>query len=314
MSFCSPTATNKSFCYSYDSLLKVASAWNYLKPNDKIVIDYSSKSDNKDLLLYNKIKEKICNYTKSNNDNYWAWVDIIRMLNNNKNYKITTHMKDVEKKELRPSQPIEWINNKTEWLSNFDIDNVLTQYQNINKLNYKFHGVFTIDFYNKTSNGTCKYYQNCDIKIKNIINSGKKYFGFVTNLCKFDEPGTHWTSSFFVLDPELDSYGSYYYDSVGRKIPTLLKPVFVDIQKQMNIIYPHKKFTINVSNKKHQKSNTECGVFSIAFQTRWLSLLDKDPKNASFKKVIEFHKINDNVMKLLRFRFFRPNSHSILKT
>ena len=86
MSFCSPTAINKSFCYSYDSLLKVASAWNYLKPNDKIVIDY------------NKIKEKICNYTKSNNDNYWAWVDIIRMLNNNKNYKITTHMKDVEKK------------------------------------------------------------------------------------------------------------------------------------------------------------------------------------------------------------------------
>ena len=64
---------------------------------------------------------------------------------------------------------------------------------------------------------------------------GKKYFGFVTNLCKFDEPGTHWTSSFFILDPELDSYGAYYYDSVGRKIPPLLKPVFIDIQKQMNM-------------------------------------------------------------------------------
>jgi hypothetical protein len=314
MSFCSPTASNKSFCYSYDSLLKVASAWNYLKSNDKIVIDYSSNANNKDLLLYNKIKEKICKYIKSNSDNYWAWVDIIRMLNNNKNYKITAAMKDVEKKELRPSQPIEWINNKTEWLSNFDIDNVLTQYQNNIKLNYKFHGVFTIDFYTKTANGTCKYYQNCDINMKNIIKSGKKYFGFVTNLCKFDEPGTHWTSSFFILDPELDSYGAYYYDSVGRKIPPLLKPVFIDIQKQMNNIYPDKKFNINVSTKQHQKSNTECGIFSIAFQTRWLSLLHKDAKNATFKKVINFHKINDDVMKLLRFRFFRPNSHSILKT
>ena len=37
MSFCSPTAANKSFCYSFDSLFKVALAWNYLKPNDKIM-------------------------------------------------------------------------------------------------------------------------------------------------------------------------------------------------------------------------------------------------------------------------------------
>jgi hypothetical protein len=313
MSFCSPTAANKSFCYSFDSLFKVALAWNYLKPNDKINID-KTNIDNKDSLkLYDKIKEKLCKFTKTKDDNYWVWIDIIKMLNNNKNPKITQVMKQIEKKELRPAQPIEWITNKTEWLSNYDIDNVLTQYQNNKDLYYKFHGVFTIDFRIKTSSGACKYYDNCDINMKNIINSNKKYFGFVTNLCKFDEPGTHWTSSFFVLDPSLKSYGAYYYDSVKRPIPKLLKPVFIDIQKQMNLIYPNKKFNIHVNNKEHQHSNTECGVFSIAFQTRWLSLLNTNAKIASFENVIDFHKMKDDIMKLLRFRFFRPNSNTILK-
>lgn len=118
---------------------------------------------------------------------------------------------------------------------------------------------------------------------------------------------------FFVLDPSLKSYGAYYYDSVKRPIPKLLKPVFIDIQKQMNAIYPHKQFNINISNIAHQNTNTECGVFSIAFQTRWLSLLNSNPETASFKTVINFKKMNDDVMKLLRFRFFRPNSNTILK-
>ena len=311
MSFCSPTASNKSFCYSFDSLVKVALAWNHLKPTDKII--FNINSDINDQKLYDKIKLKLCKFTKTNDDNYWAWIDIIKLLNNNKNSKISKVMRDIEKKELRPAQPIEWINNKTEWLSNFDIDNVLTQYQDKKELYYKFHGVFTIDFYTKKPNGVCKYYQECDINMKNIINSHKKYFGFVTNLCKFDEPGTHWTSSFFILDPTLKSYGAYYYDSVKRPIPKLLKPVFIDIQNQMNAIYPHKRFNINISNIAHQKTNTECGIFSIAFQTRWLSLLHKNSANASFDTVINFKKMNDDVMKLLRFRFFRPNSRTILK-
>lgn len=309
MSFCSPTAANKSFCYSFDSLLKVALAWNHLKPNDKIII----QNNNDSLKLYDKIKVKLCKLTNSKDDNYWAWVDIIKMLNNNKNSKISKVMKDIEKKELRPSQPIEWIDNKTEWLSNYDIDNVLTQYNDNKALHYKFYGVYTIDFKMKTLNGVCKYYQNCDINVKNIIAENNKYLGFVTNLCKHDEEGTHWTSSFFVLDPSLKSYGAYYYDSVKRPIPKLLLPVFINIQKQMNAIYPHKKFNINVSNIAHQNTNTECGIFSIAFQTRWLSLLHINAETASFKTVINFKKMNDDVMKLLRNRFFRPNSKTILK-
>ena len=81
----------------------------------------------------------------------------------------------------------------------------------------------------------------------------------------------------------------------------------------MNAIYPNKNFNIYVSNIQHQNTNTECGIFSIAFQTRWLSLLHTNPDTTSFKSIINFKKMNDDVMKLLRNRFFRPNSNTILK-
>jgi hypothetical protein len=308
MSYCSPGAINKKYCYSFQSLKLIALAYNFLKQNDKIKINNDNDADK----LYLNIKEKFNKYMKINDNNHWAWLDIIRLINRNKNAKITSAMKSIEINELKPSQPIEWINNKTEWLSNFDIEKVMIQYEKDKTFNYKFHGVFTIDFGLKNKDGTCKYYDNCEINMKDIITSGKKYFGFITNLCKNDEPGTHWTSSFFILDPEYDNYGAYYYDSVKRPIPRLLKPVFDDIQKQMNKIYPNKKFNINVNNIPHQKSNTECGVFSIAFQTRWLILLRQN-KTTGFKEIINFSKINDDVMKMLRNKFYRPNVRSVLK-
>ena len=307
MSFCSPGSDNKVFCYSFNSLKKIALAWNYINPND-IINNITNNTSNQ---LYLNIKKKIDKYLLTSNNNHWAWLDIIKILNKNKNPKITRVMKEIESKELKPPQPNEWIYNKTEWLSNFDIEKVLIQYHNDPSFKYHFHGVFTIDFAQKSSNGTCKYYSNCDIIMKDIINSNKKYFGFITNLCKNDEPGTHWTSSFFILDPSNDNYGAYYYDSVKRPIPKLLKPVFIDIQKQMNAIYPLKKFNIYVNNVAHQKSNTECGVFSIVFQTRWLILLRKK-RNTKFTDIIHFNRMNDNVMKFLRNKLFRPNIKTIL--
>jgi len=315
MSYCSITANNKTYCYSLKSLLLIANAWNYLNPLKNKIIINKNEMNNSDI-IFQKLEKKFNRYTITLNNNYWAWVDIIKLINKNtkNNYRINKIMTEIEKNDLRPAQPEEWIDNKYEWLSNFDIENVLNQFDRKEDLAYKFHGVFTIDFGIKNENtNTCKYDSNCNINIKNLIKSGKKYLGFITNLCKHDEPGSHWTSSFFVLDPSLKSYGAYYYDSVNRPIPKLLKPVFEDIQKQMNNIYPNKKFNIKISNVKHQNSNTECGVFSIAFQRRWLVLLYKDKNNASFNKVINFNKMNDNVMYLLRNVFFRPNVKTILK-
>ena len=146
----------------------------------------------------------------------------------------------------------------------------------------------------------------CKINIRELIKDGNiKYLGFITNLSKTNQPGTHWTSSFFILDPTLKSYGGYYYDSTTGKIPRDLMPLFIDIKEQMEKIF-NRPFNIYINNRRHQRSNTECGVFSISFQTRWLKLLNKN-KDTTFEMVIRHPDFNDNYMKKLRYKFFRPN-------
>ena len=301
--YCSPSLTKKEkiFCYSKISLSKIIKAWNFIYPNNKILI---TKTDSLDIII-KKIDEKISLVTHKKRA-YWAWIDIIKSLARKiNNYGILNDMKDIEKKDLRPSQPKEWVKNPTEWLSNYDIDKVLHQYDKIPENNYKFLGVFPIDFGLKDKNGSCLIDSKCVINIKQLINHNIKYIGFITNLSRSNEPGTHWTSSFFVLDPDIPSFGGYYYDSTSGDIPVDLRIVFSDIKKQTEKIFK-KPFKIYTSKIIHQKSNTECGMFSIAFQTRWVLLLKKD-KNTVFSDIIKYSGYTDNVMKYLRNKFFRPN-------
>lgn len=292
MEFCSPSAKKKKYCYSKESLAKIIKIWNYLNPLDKIIV--TTKDTVNDVI--NKINDKF--KKKIHKDNiYWAWTDILKQEARSKSkIAVINELIDIEKKELRPSQPREWVDNPVEWLSNFDIIKVMKQYEAVPENKYKFLGVFSIDF------GIGKSV----INIRNLLKSGIKYLGFVTNLSRSHEPGTHWTSSFFVLDPSLPSFGGYYYDSTTGKIPKDLQVVFTDIKGQMENIF-NKPFPTSVNYIRHQKSNTECGIFSIAFQVIWLNLLRKDGKNAKFDKVIKLSEYTDAKMKKLRFGYFRPN-------
>ena len=44
-----------------------------------------------------------------------------------------------------PKKPSEWYLNKTAWLSNFDIEDVLEHYHRTKKFKYEFVGVFTVE-------------------------------------------------------------------------------------------------------------------------------------------------------------------------
>jgi len=309
MDFCSPSANNRKFCYSKQSIIKIIKIWNFLNPFDKIIID------NNDTL--NSIIEKINLKFKKNlklDNTYWAWIDILKSQSRNKNKPtLINELIEIEKKDLRPSQPKEWVNNPVEWLSNYDIIKVMKQYEEIPENKFKFLGVFSIDFGLKKNN-VCLFSSFCNINIKSLLSSGKiKYLGFITNLSRSNEPGTHWTSSFFIFDPSLPSFGGYYYDSTTGKMPKDLEPVFLDIKKQTELLFK-KPFPILMNNIRHQRSNTECGIFSIAFQILWLNYLKKNSKTASFDKIIKTSEYTDDKMKKLRFKYFRPNIQYLKKT
>jgi hypothetical protein len=304
MDFFSPVVRmkNKKLKYDKKTLLILINAWNDVNSNNKI--EY--KKGDTIAILSNKLNEKVQPILKTTMNTSWIWIDVIKYMAAKLNkYEIISNLQEIEKKLLRPSQPRDWINNPQEWLSNYDILNVVNQYQSIPALKYKFLGVFSIDFGLK-KDGICLYSTHCNINLAKLLASNKiKYIGFVTNLSKASEPGTHWTSSFFVLDPTLPSYGGYYYDSTASKMPKDLQPVFIDIKKQAEELFK-KDFNIYINNKKHQYGNNACGLFSIAFQVRWVLLLRKNKKTI-MKDVIDHPSFTDKKMDILRLKYFRPN-------
>ena len=257
-------------------------------------------------ILHRLLNEKMEKYKAKNKEYYWC--NIIASLTNNKAEK--QKIKRIDASTLRPEMPKEWLKNKTEWLSNYDIDNVMSQYSNDKKYKYHYLGTYPIDFAIKI-NGKCLYNSVCSINIKNYIKKGIKYFGFINNLDKHDQNGSHWTSTFIVLDPENSSYGCYYYDSTAKIIPSYIK-IFIDIiKKQLEELYPNKDFKIISNNKKHQYKNTECGVFSMVYQIRWINFLLHDKtfykKKNAYKIIVSDKDIKDAIMVEKRSDLFRPN-------
>jgi hypothetical protein len=106
-------------------------------------------------------------------------------------------------------------------------------------------------------------------------------------------------------------FGAYYYDSVSRSPPNEIAVFMKKLESQANIIAKKTNntkavFYLDYNEKRHQYGNTECGVFSMAYQIRWLDNLKKNP-NIKFEQIEKF-KTNDAKIHKLRNSLFRPNT------
>ena len=98
-----------------------------------------------------------------------------------------------------------------EWLSNFDIDNVLTQYE-IAFPTYKYAGCFSVE----VSKVAQKQGMDDPLNPEKLFAWVKKYkyVGGVFNLDCYTCPGTHWTN--FMITNAPSGIEFRYYDSVGN--------------------------------------------------------------------------------------------------
>jgi hypothetical protein len=105
-------------------------------------------------------------------------------------------------------------------------------------------------------------------------------------------------------------------------IPAYVVKFINNIKKQLNIKYPKNVFKIHKNNIKHQRKNTECGMFSMAYQIRWLNGLLKF-KELHFKSPYEYpnfveyiikdNRIKDESMEESRTYLYRPNFKKYIK-
>lgn len=309
--YCSPANDREAFCFPRKILIRLAEITDLIDRAKPIRI----KPTDKDNAIYTKINSRLKRYC--GNGRHWLWCGALERLVTIRGVpnaiRLKNSLRGIEKKNLKPEKPLPWYQKPKTWLSNFDIQNVMQQYSSAKRYRYEFLGVFPIDFTKRSSSGVCMYSKFCTIDIKDYIKRGIKHIGLITNLDRHDEPGSHWTSSFMVIDSNSSSYGAYYYDSAVNTIPADLKDFFDNVQAQCNAIYPKKSFKIDYNKKKHQFKGSECGVFSMIFQVRWINKIALKKNKASFQEITANPFINDEKMLEVRDFFFRPNNRHELR-
>jgi len=248
---CAPSKTYKDgSCFTLKSLKKIAESYNIKNPMSKIKI-----SDDKEGLV-KELEDKMKN--TCSDQTCWLRTDFVKAMND----------EEIENNTFRPTGP----DNKKEWLSTTDINNVVSQYQEKFK-DFLFLGAVPADFLELEILGIK------DLNFNELNKEGKNKIGMVINLDESWKSGSHWVA----LYANLDKDQIYYFDSFGKKPYKRTKkfinkiftymyknkykknPIINDIIKGGASI---KDFDVKYNSKQHQFSNTECGVYSMNFIIR----------------------------------------------
>ena len=301
--YCSPNSSDKISCFDNEALYNIANRFNKQYPTHKIdmpkELDDIERED-----FWRRLNIKINQATGCSTEECWLKQDFV----------------DSEYEDnFKPKYPNEWLNNKNTWLSTYDINNVLKQYEKNNY--YKYIGAIPIDFDKKLAIGMCVVNELCNLNLKRLYLSGIRYIGAVFNLDKHDQPGSHWVSLFI----NLINGGIYYFDSYGSSPP---KEVIILMERirvmgnellKKNIIHLdfftdehaiQEKYSsisdreIVVNTKLHINSSTDIfldnklvGVENIVpISTGYvIKLKNKVENDSGLFKQVAFHKFYNNI-------------------
>lgn len=273
---CSPKIDTNSFsCYTLEQLKNIA---NILKSKGKNIKIVNNKK---------KLWNNINNIMKHECSEEWCWVNSSHLSDTN------TNLEEV----FRPIHPDNWLENNLTWLSNFDIDNVLDQYEKVHN-DFIFLGPVPIDFEDIYTELTKK-------DLNTLYNKGKKKIGIVFNLDPHYMGGSHWVAMFINIMNRKKSLIAYY-DSYGLEPNNNIQDLMSKFIAQG--LCPENKENIILLEPlynpiRHQHKNSECGMYSINFI---INMLQSDGSRKDFFKICK-NIINDGNMNKLRQKFFLHN-------
>lgn len=247
---CSPkTLDNNSSCLNKKMIFKIA---NILNNNPNCSIDLNREED-----IYNQVCDNIKKISKCNTEHCWLTIsDIVNNLNNNEIKEFNN--------SFRPKMPKEWKENFNEWLSTTDINSVLLQYEDAYP-EFEYLGAHPIDAHKCSVSD-----EVCSIDISKLLNNNKYKIGIVFNTDDSSGEGEHWVSFYIDLKGlnRKNKPSIYFFDSTGDEPQKEIDNLVKKIKKQC------KKLDIDidyiVNDIKHQKEDTECGVYCLYFITEML--------------------------------------------
>jgi hypothetical protein len=228
--FCAPARSKKSYtCYTHKELQQIAINYN------EIHIIKINKS-----LTKPKLWKKIIDILGP--EDIWPENRIFKKTRN-------SDLQDA----LQPKMPNEWKTNKYMWLSTFDLNDVMKQYEKKYK-DFVFMGAVPAD---------CHLISWCELSKTNIPELYKKNkktkFAAIMNIDTMNKSGQHWVGIFINITTETIGF----FDSYGRPPIALFKKYIDKVKIQCKTIGINMK--LNVNKKRFQYGGSECGVYSIYF-------------------------------------------------
>jgi hypothetical protein len=238
---CSPTSKNDYTCFNDDSLNKLRKYWNARHPDNKIK-NHDARTIWKSL---RNNMENVCNNEK-------CWL----------NQKFIKHNLDSNLRQytFAPDAPYEWESNLNTWLSSTDIIAVMKQYEKRYKC-FEFIGPSPINFDQHLLYGECVWEELCRFNLITFIARGKTKIGIIFNTDPHWKEGSHWVSLFINIHAKQPYI--YYFDSNGSPPPSEIRSFIQKVYEQSRVL------GINIVKScnriRHQKSNTECGMYALYF-------------------------------------------------
>lgn len=262
---CSPEKNDGFTCFSYDQLKSIAKRYNARNADDKIPM-YRTK---------NKLWKEIFKRMHSVCDDEQCW---------------TQGNKDLLE-SFRPSKPESWQENPRTWLTNFDIQDVMVQYERKYKT-FLFLGVFPSDYDEKVYMNVCVSQELCNLNVSNLLKTNKYQLGIVFNLDPHYLSGSHWVAVYVGISEKYPKkFGFFYYDSNANQPSAYVKRLYQTFSTQLQNI-TKRRFDLHVNDVRHQFKNTECGMFSMQFIINMLN------REKHFKQIIHEQQFDDKIFKL----------------
>lgn len=232
------TTLNGDTCYTKESMLIIRDEYNK-SHSDKIKTSNPKR-------IYDALRKRLTHCEKED-----CWIEEIK----------DPHIRNqLDRILFAPDSPSEWKRDQTAWLSNYDIRNVLRQYE-IAYPEFALLGPTPINYDTVLDDGKCVWQDLCRLSLKDLLARKKTKLGTVFNLDKHDQPGSHWVSLFV----DNDEHKIIYYDSAVNDCPKEVDRLIDEICKQGADLDVPIHYDVIKNDYKHQTTNTECGMFSIFF-------------------------------------------------
>ena len=283
---CAPKKKGESLsytCFTPENLKKLKDLWNKRHP-DRPIKGKNSKQIWKNLkyAMNNTCSRETC----------WINEQMNTGVDGDSNPNVLGNLK----KAFAPKQPESWKKKPNTWLNSTDILKVMKQYEDAYDC-FEFIGPTPIDFDDHMHDGRCVWEELCEFELEKEIREKKKKIGIIFNLDPHYKGGSHWVAMFINIKKK----EICYFDSYGENPPRRIKKLAMRIVGQSNALpadlKAHKNFKFVSCSKRHQYSNSECGVYSLYFIIQLLT----DKKNSEY---FSTHRIPDNFIKKFRNKYF----------